>query len=93
MTKSDQSIERFHMTSRRPSWCPKTKKMVAMMVYQTNLPGMVLYLYANTFICFSNPIWLLVTRVKTLHSEEDPRVRLRSTDTRPTYYCIGVRRR
>ena len=37
------------------------KGMAAMKMYQTNPPGIELYFYANTFFCFSNPIWLLVT--------------------------------
>ena len=40
------------------------KEMVAMMVYQTNPPGNELYFYANTFFCFSSPIWLLVREWK-----------------------------
>ena len=43
------------------------KGMAAMMVYQTNPPGIELYFYANTFLCFSNKIWTLVTCVKTLY--------------------------
>ena len=39
----------------------QNKGMAAMMVYQTNPPGIDLYFYANTFFCFSNPIRLLVT--------------------------------
>ena len=39
----------------------QNKEMAAMMVYQTNPPGIELYFYANTCFCFSNPIWLLVT--------------------------------
>ena len=39
----------------------QNKEMAAMMVYQTNPPGIELYFYANTFFCFGNPIWLLVT--------------------------------
>ena len=39
----------------------QNKGMAAMMVYQTNPPGIKLYFYANTFFCFSNSIWLLVT--------------------------------
>ena len=39
----------------------QNKEMAAMMVYQTNPLGIDLYFYANTFFCFSNPIWLLVT--------------------------------
>ena len=39
----------------------QNKGMAAMMVNQTNPPGIELYFYANTFLCFSNPIWLLVT--------------------------------
>ena len=33
----------------------RNKRMAAMMVYQTNPPGIKLYFYANTFLCFSNP--------------------------------------
>ena len=40
-----------------------------MMVSQTNPLGFKLFFYANTFFCFSNPIWLLVTWVKTLHTD------------------------
>ena len=39
----------------------QNKGMAAMMVYQTNPPGIELFFYANTFFCFSNPLWLLVT--------------------------------
>ena len=39
----------------------QNKEMAAMMVYQTNPAGIELYFYANTFFCFINPIWLLVT--------------------------------
>ena len=38
----------------------QNKGMAAMMVYQTNPPGIELYFYVNNFFCFSNPIWLLV---------------------------------
>ena len=37
----------------------QNKEMPAMMVYQTNPPGIELYFYANTFFCFSNPIDLI----------------------------------
>ena len=37
------------------------KRMAAMMVCQTNPLEIELYFYANTFYCFSNPIWQLVT--------------------------------
>ena len=39
----------------------QNKGMAATMVYQANPLGFELYLYANTVLCFSNPIWLLVT--------------------------------
>ena len=39
----------------------QNKEMAAMMVCQTNPPGIELYFSTNTFFCFSNPIWLLVT--------------------------------
>ena len=45
-------IERFHMTSRRPCWCTKTKERRS---YWCN------YFYVNTFFCFIKPIWPLVT--------------------------------
>ena len=38
----------------------QNKGMAAMMVYQTNPLGFD-YFYANTVLCFSNPIWPLVT--------------------------------
>ena len=43
------------------------KDMAAMMVYQTNPAGIELYFDGNTSFGFTNPIWLLVTWVKTLH--------------------------
>ena len=39
----------------------QNKEIAAMMVYQTNPPEIELHFYANTFLCFSDPIWLLVT--------------------------------
>ena len=39
----------------------QNKGKVAIMVYQTSPPGIELYFFANTFFCFSKPIWLLVT--------------------------------
>ena len=45
----------------------QNKGIAAMMVYQSNPPGIELYFYANTLFCFSSPIWLLVTRLKTLY--------------------------
>ena len=33
----------------------QNKEMAAMMVYQTNPPGIELYIYANNFFSFSNP--------------------------------------
>ena len=57
-----------------PVWYKVSKRvylneeMAAMMVYQTDAPGMELYFYASTLFCFSDPIWLLVTCVKILHS-------------------------
>ena len=39
----------------------QNKEMAAMMVYQTNPPGIALYFYANTSFCFSNPIRLVIT--------------------------------
>ena len=39
----------------------QNKEMGDMRMYQTNPPGTELYFYANTFFCYSHPIWLLVT--------------------------------
>ena len=44
----------------------QNKGMAAMVVYQINPPGIELFFYANSLFCSSIPIWLLVTRVKTL---------------------------
>ena len=44
----------------------QNKEMSAMMVYQTNPLGNEFYFYVDSFFCFSSPIWLLVTWVKTL---------------------------
>ena len=51
---SFQPIERFHMTSRRPYWCSKTKKRrpcSVMLVFQTNQVGVELFSYVNKFFC------------------------------------------
>ena len=37
----------------------QNKEIAAMLVSQTKLLGTELYFYANTFFCFSKPIWLL----------------------------------
>ena len=58
---AQRPLECFHMTSQRPCWCPKTKKMAAMLVSQTKPLGIELYFYANAFFCFSKPIWSVVT--------------------------------
>ena len=47
-------IERVHMTSRRPYWCSKTKKMAAILVYQPNAPGIELFFYTNILFCLVN---------------------------------------
>ena len=39
----------------------QNKEMAAMLVSQTKPLGIELYFYANTFFCFSKPIWLVVT--------------------------------
>ena len=39
----------------------QNKGMVAILVYKGNPLGIELYFYANTFFCFIEPIWLLVT--------------------------------
>ena len=48
---------------KRDSGCRENtaKEMAAMIVYQTNPPGIELYFFANIFFCFSNPICLMVT--------------------------------
>ena len=58
-------IERFHRASQRPC-----KEMTAMLLYQANPLGIELCFHSNTFFCSSNPIWLLVTWVKTLFIKE-----------------------
>ena len=45
----------------------QNKEIAAMMVYQTNPPGIELYFYPNSVFGFSNLIWLLVTWEKSLH--------------------------
>ena len=39
----------------------QNKEMVAMLVSQAKPLGIELYFYANTFFCFSKPIWPVVT--------------------------------
>ena len=39
----------------------KNKEMAAMLVSQTKPLGIEPYFYANTFFCFSKPIWPVVT--------------------------------
>ena len=51
---SFQPIERFHMTSRWPYWCSKTKKRrpcSVMLVFQTNQVGVELFSYVKNFFC------------------------------------------
>ena len=45
----------------------QNKGMAAILVYKANLLGIELYFYANTFFCFIEPIWPLVTWVKTIY--------------------------
>ena len=46
----------------------QNKEMAAMLVSQTKPLGIELYFYANTFFCFSEPIWPVVTWMETLHT-------------------------
>ena len=39
----------------------QNEEMAAMLVSQTKPLGLELYFYANTFFCFSKPIWPVVT--------------------------------
>ena len=39
----------------------QNKGMAAILVYKANPLGIELYFYANTFFCFIEPIWPLVT--------------------------------
>ena len=39
----------------------QNKEMAAMLASQTKPLGIELYFYANTFFCFSKPIWSVVT--------------------------------
>ena len=43
-------MERFHMTSRPPSWCSKNNETVAMLVFQTNPVGGEPFSYAKNFL-------------------------------------------
>ena len=45
----------------------KNRGMAAILVYKANPLGIELYFYANTFFCFIEPIWPLVTWVKTIY--------------------------
>ena len=45
----------------------QNKEIAAMLVSQTKPLGIELYFYANTFFCFSKPIWQLVTWMRTLY--------------------------
>ena len=77
---SVRHIECFHITSRRPCWCPKTqnKEMAPMLVSQVKPLGLAFYFYGNSFFCFSKPIWLTVTwkhsigLIFTLNTVADP---------------------
>ena len=46
----------------------QNKGMAAILVYKANPLGIELYFYANTFFCFIEPIWPLVTWVKTIYT-------------------------
>ena len=48
------TIERFHMTSRRPYWCTKTMKRRPLLVCQANPVGVEVFPYVNTFFCSNN---------------------------------------
>ena len=39
----------------------QNKEVAAILVFQTGPLGIELYFYANTFFCFSKPIWPVVT--------------------------------
>ena len=45
----------------------QNKEIETMLVFHTKPLGIELYFYANTFFCFSKPIWLVVTGMKTLY--------------------------
>ena len=50
----------------------QNKEMAAMLVPQTKPLGIELYFYANTFFCFSKPIWpvYVVTWMETLYRRD-----------------------
>jgi len=45
------SIERFHMTSRRPYWFTKNNETAAIYMYQANPVGVEVLSYVNTSFC------------------------------------------
>ena len=45
------TMERFHMTSRRPYWCTKNNETAAILVYQANPVGVEVLSYVNTSFC------------------------------------------
>ena len=53
----------------------QNNEMAAMLVYQTNPVGVLLFSYVNNFFCSNKFVWLLDMRVHTLHrvhTKNDP---------------------
>ncbi len=48
-------VERFHMMSRQPYWCSKTKEWWP---FWCTKPFINLFFHAKIIFCFSKPIWL-----------------------------------
>ena len=80
----------------------QNKGMAAMMVYQTNPPGIELYFYANTFLYFSNPIWLqsrlwkrsvtvIITTVSLIAVASTTTTQLNKVEPKANYGASGCR--
>ena len=61
-------IECFHMTSRRPYWCPKTMKRRPCWCPKPVLWELNSFLMQNAFFCSNKFAYMLATWVKTLYT-------------------------
>ena len=59
--RNRRCIERFHVTSRQPYWCSKTKKWRPHWCTKAFLRELNSIFYVKIVFCFSKPIWPLVT--------------------------------
>ena len=65
------SFDCFHMTSRRPYWCPKTMKRRPCLCPKLVLWELNSFLsYANAFFCSNKLEQMLATWVKTLYKSK-----------------------